>query len=134
VVGNDGPMGLWRIWTISPGHLDHSRDCLLCRYCVAPAIGFLVMCWRSLTIDARPFSTRTPRPGIKALCRRMGKKVPIIGSPGWPRCTGCAQRPGGGMNQDLARWTGIGTELSSLQCSNHHSYFVALGRSCQRVA
>ena len=37
-----------------------------------------------------------------------------------------------GVNQNLARWTGIGAELSRLQCNQ--SYFVALGRSCQRVA
>ena len=71
MVGNDGPMGLWRIWTISHGHLDHSRHCLRRRYRVAPAIGFLVMRGRSLTVDARPFSTRTSRQ---------------LGSPGWRRC------------------------------------------------
>jgi hypothetical protein len=46
VVGNDGLMGLRRIWTISHGHLDHSRDCRRGRYRVAPTNGFLVMCWR----------------------------------------------------------------------------------------
>jgi len=67
VVGDDGPMGLWRIWTISHGHLDHSRDCHRSRCRVAPAIWFLVMCWRSLTVDARPFSTRTSRPASRRL-------------------------------------------------------------------
>ena len=75
MVGNDGTMGLWRIWTISHGHLDHSRDCHRSRYRVAPAIGFLVMCWRSLTVDARPFSTRTSRPESRRSAG-MGRKVP----------------------------------------------------------
>jgi hypothetical protein len=48
VVGNDGLMGLRRIWTISHSHLDHSRDCRRGRYRVAPTIGFLVMCWPTI--------------------------------------------------------------------------------------
>ena len=74
MVGNDGPMGLWRIWTISHGHLDHSRDCRRSRYRLAPTIGFLVMCWRPLTLDPPLKTDRSPR--IKARCWRMGRKVP----------------------------------------------------------
>ena len=50
MVGNDGAMGLRRIWTSSHGHLDHSRHCRRSRYRVAPTIRFLVMC-------ARPIAT-----------------------------------------------------------------------------
>jgi hypothetical protein len=34
-------MGLRRIWTISHGHLDHSRHCRRGRGRLAPAIGFI---------------------------------------------------------------------------------------------
>jgi hypothetical protein len=63
VVGNDGLIVLRWIWTISHGHLDHSRDCHRRRYRVAPTIRFLVMGWRPLITDARPFFFSPPRSG-----------------------------------------------------------------------
>jgi hypothetical protein len=35
-------MGLWRLWTISHGRLDHSRHCFRGRGCLAPTIRFFV--------------------------------------------------------------------------------------------
>jgi hypothetical protein len=36
-------MGLWRIWTISHGHMDHSRHCRRGRCRLAPTIRFLTI-------------------------------------------------------------------------------------------
>jgi hypothetical protein len=74
VVGNDGLMGLRRIWTISHGHLDHSRDCRRGRYRVAPTNGFLVMCWRptevggDITDTGRSFSAEIAASGHLCGC------------------------------------------------------------------
>jgi hypothetical protein len=36
-------MGLWRLWTVSHGRLDHSRHCFRGRGCLTPTIRSLVM-------------------------------------------------------------------------------------------
>jgi hypothetical protein len=56
VVGNDGLMGLRRVWTVSHGHLDHSRDSLCNRYGLALTIARLVTILVSMASYLRAMS------------------------------------------------------------------------------